>query len=623
MDGDPRFPERTWKDLIELAVDAILLVGEDRRIWLANHQACELTLWREEDLRNQPMSVLFSPGELARAPLDYDTVSRGHTVRRTRTLTRKDGTEVPVEMTSKRMPDGTFQTFLRDMTDQVRALRELKLSEEKYAKAFKTSPDAINLTRLADGCYLEINEGFTRMTGYTSEDVVGRSALPGDLGIWDSAEDRARVVAELRATGQVIGYEAPFRRKDGGLVIGLMSGKLIEIEGQACFLSVTRDITEKKKTEEALARSEQLEALGVLAGGIAHDFNNLLTGIFGYIAAARDRLPDRPEVQGLLDEALGVHDRAKALSRQLLTFAKGGAPVKQAVDLEELLGETVHFALAGSRVAADLSIAPGLWACDADRHQIGQVIDNLLINARDVLPDGGTVAVTARNLAPGDPVPVPLTPGPYVRVTVADNGPGIPPDVLPRIFDPYFTTKSKGHGLGLATSYSILRRHGGHLSAESSPGEGARFTFYLPALGAPPAQETPTPASSAVPKAGRILLLDDEDFIREIGGLLLTGLGCLVTATRTGPETLDRFRTAREQGAPFDLVFLDLTIPGEEGGVEVLKALGGLDPTVRAVATSGYSDDPVMAEPGRFGFAASLAKPYGQKDLRALLDRLL
>jgi PAS domain S-box-containing protein len=609
-----------WKTLFDKAVDAILITrGSELIVEACNEEACRMTGYPQDQLTGMKAEDLFSAQSIAKEPFQKGLLEEGQSVYRERILIRADGTEIPVEMHSKRMPDGSYQTFLRDITQARKVLEELTLSEEKFAKAFKTSPDAVNLTRLRDGLYLEINEGFTAMSGYTSEDVVGRSSLPGDLGIWVHAEDRQRAIAELKANGMVKNYEAAFRRKDGTQFFGNFSARKLVFGGEECLLSITRDITEKKRTEEALRSAQKLEALGVLAGGIAHDFNNLLTGVFGFIALAKTNLPDESPAQRDLDRALAVFDRAKALSYQLLTFAKGGAPAKQPVVLTRLLQESVRFALSGSSVDAEVKAPDDLAPCLADVHQIGQVLDNLLINARDAMAGRGRVLVEACNVSADDPVPTPLEPGSWVKVSVSDEGTGIAPEVLPRIFDPFFTTKASGHGLGLATAFSILKRHGGTLVAESG-GHGSRFSFWLPSAEVPcPKSET---EGRGTHRSCRLLLLDDEEFIRSLAAQLFPAWGHQVTTAASAQETVDLYEQARRRGEPFDLVLLDLTIRGGEGGRETLDRLKKLDPHVRAAASSGYSDDPVMADPVRFGFLGRLAKPYRQDDFEALLASL-
>lgn len=610
-----------WETYFGESADALIVLDGQGTVLEFNEAACRLTGFGPEALKMSPVGVLFSAEELDRTPFRFDLLADGSVVRSSRMLRRADGTLIPVEMVTSPLSNRTLLSAFRDMSEVRRAQEALRLSEEKFSKAFRTSPDAINLTRISDGTYVDVNEGFTRMTGWTAAEVVGRRSLPGDLGVWDRAEDRDNVVRLLADRGEVRGYEARFRRKDGGIVIGSMSARRIDIDSEPCLLSVTRDVTELRRTEEALRRAQKLEALGVLAGGIAHDFNNLLTGVFGHLELARALVPGTSALGDHLDSALTAFDRAKALTLQLLTFARGGAPVKRSVDLGGLIAQTVRFTLAGSGVRAQLDMEEPLLPCEADANQIVQVLENLILNARQAMPKGGTITVRAEGLGPDDPVPPPLEPGRYLKVEVADEGCGIPAENLSKVFDPFFTTKAEGTGLGLATSYSIIQRHGGVLEAESQEGEGSRFRFYLPAgTEAPPAVPRTEPGGAVTGLT--ILYLDDEPLLREIAVALLAHRGHRVTPVATGADAVRLYGQALGTGQPFDLVLLDLTLPGGEGGLEVLTRLQERDPGVRAVATSGYSVDPVMAEPTRFGFLASLPKPFLDRDFEDLLGRI-
>jgi CheY-like chemotaxis protein len=354
----------------------------------------------------------------------------------------------------------------------------------------------------------------------------------------------------------------------------------------------------------------------VLAGGIAHDFNNLLSGLFGYIDLARECVEKGSTASEYLDKAFSVFGRAKDLTGQLLTFAKGGAPAKKTTSLASLLRDTIHFALSGSSVKSHFEIEKDLWPCDVDENQIGQVVDNIVINARDAMPMGGTITVTAENVPPGGTLPAVLGPGNYVRIGIRDQGTGIAPEHLSRIFDPFFTTKQKGSGLGLATSYSIVKRHDGAIKAESELGKGATFFVYLPASKELFAQGVLN-AGNAAQHTGRgwVLVMDDEAFICDIAASMLQNMGYSVETTVHGRDAIDKFNKARDAGNPFDLVILDLTIPGGMGGKQTKDELRKIAPAVKIMASSGYSDDPIMAHPRKNGFDGSVRKPYDKTEL--------
>jgi two-component system, cell cycle sensor histidine kinase and response regulator CckA len=513
-------------------------------------------------------------------------------------------------------------SIVHDISDRHRAERALRESEEKFSKAFHGSPDSININRYADGVYLEINEGFTRMTGYTEADVLGRSSTPGDLGIWVDQADRDRMVAALAEHGETE-LEARFRRKDGGILLGAMSARLIEIDGVKCVLTITRNVTERRRTEEAQLTAQKLQSLSLLAGGIAHDFNNLLAGILGNISLARMEAQGADAVNSTLLGAERATLRARDLTHQLLTFARGGAPVKRLADVGGLVREAASFASHGSPCACEFDIPPGLWPAQIDEGQLGQVVQNIVINAVQAMPAGGTIRLDARNERLDESNRWSLPAGPYLRVSIADQGSGIPEEQLTRIFDPYFTTKQTGSGLGLATSYSILRNHGGHLGVSSVLGRGSTFTFLVPAE---PDRAMPSAAAEWIEvsaRGHRVLVMDDQELVRGMAERMLRTLGFSTQGASNGEEALELYRAARSEGRPYQLAILDLTVVGGMGGKATLAALRSMDPTLKVIISSGYSDDPVLADYREHGVSGVLPKPYRLAELKSVLREVL
>ncbi|MHB8809509.1 MAG: hybrid sensor histidine kinase/response regulator [Desulfobulbaceae bacterium] len=385
---------------------------------------------------------------------------------------------------------------------------------------------------------------------------------------------------------------------------------------------VFRDISEKRLMEYEIGKLEKLRAIGQLAGGIAHDFNNLLTAILGNISLARLSAGPASPVAEKLDRAESAVMKAKGLTQQLLTFAKGGAPQKKLISLDQLLREAAEFSLRGSNCLYRFDIADDLWPVMADSGQISQVINNLIINADQAMPDGGTITVTAANFRQADSEDLPLDPGSYVRVICSDQGSGIPAEHLPFVFDPYFTTKQTGSGLGLSTVYSIIRRHGGFITVTSKEGEGTTFTFYLPAAEGESEERESVPMK--IQKgAGRILVMDDDAAVREVAKQMLMELGYTPSLTSNGEEAVAAFATARQEGNPFACVILDLTIPGGMGGRDTVVQLAAMDSTVRAIVSSGYSSDPVVANYRKYGFQAAVNKPYSLNELSRVLHQVL
>jgi signal transduction histidine kinase/CheY-like chemotaxis protein len=379
------------------------------------------------------------------------------------------------------------------------------------------------------------------------------------------------------------------------------------------------EIAQREQTEEELLRARKLESLGVLAGGIAHDFNNFLTVVQGNIEVAKGQLNAHEPAQESLNQAASACQRAKFLSSQLLTFAKGGAPVRRVVSIAQLVTDAVHLARTGSAIAIEVKIAEGLWAAQADAGQIGQVLHNILINAREAMPGGGAIEVRAENVAvandAGDA-------DPRVRISIRDDGPGISPEVLRRIFDPYFTTKPGGTGLGLATAYAIVVKHGGHISVESTPGVATEFTVDLPASLETPLSQAPmnVPVQTGTE---RLLVMDDDEALRILFKAVLTQLGYDVQTAGDGAEAVALYETSKATGRAFDAVLLDLTVTGGMGGVEAAAKLKELDPSLKLIVSSGYSDAPVMSHFAEYGFDAVILKPWTVKEMSEVLRRVL
>jgi PAS domain S-box-containing protein len=388
---------------------------------------------------------------------------------------------------------------------------------------------------------------------------------------------------------------------------------------------VFRDITEKQKIEQNLLKTQKLESLGLLAGGIAHDFNNLLAGIFGYLDMAREhvRAGENLEADTLLGKALDVYDRAKGLTQQLLTFSKGGEPVKKTGDPGKTIVKTVKFALSGSNVKAEFTISENLWQCDFDESQISQAVDNIVINAKHAMPAGGLLKVSARNSVITKTTTLPLPPGKYVRISFKDQGKGITKQHLPKIFDPFFTTKKSGSGLGLTTCYSIIKKHDGHIEVESALKKGTTVTIYLPACTHKNHEQKLTLSTKNKKVAGSILVMDDEDYVRAVMESMLKNIGCTVVSTRNAEETIAAFKEAIEHREPFSAVILDLTIPGGAGGKQIVTKLLEMDAHAHIIASSGYSEDPVMSDPAKYGFSGRIGKPFRISELRSVLASVL
>ncbi len=511
-----------------------------------------------------------------------------------------------------------------DVEERRRAERSLAAEKDRLTVTMRSIADGVIATD-REGRVLLLNRVAEQICGRPMEQAVGRS-LDRLLGRPDRGPDRRADLARQAVAGEcaVEAPEGPLVDADGReRLVAMSAAPIHDDEGSVVgSVLVIRDVTERRRIEEELNRSARMGSLAVLAGGIAHDFNNLLTGVFGYVGLAAKQLGRPERARASLQAAEAAIDKARALTGQLLTFTRAGEPTAAPFDLQTALRDSAQLALSGSNVRCELELTADLWPCLGDAHQIAQVIDNLVINARQSMPGGGSIALRASNVSPGEAGGA-LAPGRYVRFDVEDHGGGIPPGLRERVFEPFFTTKATGTGLGLATAYSIVRRHGGRMDFASTPGGGTTFSVWLPAA----ADANPGTAAAAgaelAARRGRVLVMDDEAYVREVLAEFLGSEGHAVAVAAHGDEAVALVRAGHLAGRPFDVALLDLTIPAGDDGAQVLVRLRALDPRLRAVASSGYSADPVMSDPARFGFTAALPKPYPLDDLSALLQRLL
>lgn len=390
-------------------------------------------------------------------------------------------------------------------------------------------------------------------------------------------------------------------------------------------LLMLRDITERKRAEQEMLKTEKLDSLELVAGGIAHDFNNLLTGTIANISLAKMQASRGSVQYEALRNAEKAAAGAKHLTHQLLTFTRGGEPVKKPSSLSRILKDGIALALSGSKIKSELCISKDLWAAEVDQQQIGQALQNLFINALQAMPNGGELTVNAENFSVEDATSrLALQSGRYVKISIGDTGCGIPHENIGKIFDPYFTTKPKGSGIGLATAYSVIKRHGGAIEVSSEVNVGTTFFIYLPAVLEceiePPVLDS---GESPALGTGRILIMDDDEAIRTVVKDLLTILGYDVAEAADGAQCIEIYKEAKEAGQTFSAVIMDLTVPGGMGGKLAIEKLLELDPGVKAIVSSGYSTDPVMSDYRSFGFKGIVAKPYNAVELSRALHKLL
>ncbi len=555
---------------------------------------------------------------------------------------RKDDSEIFFEVYSQTI---TFQetyanlVILIDITETKQAESAFRESEERFKMLVDRMEEGFAIGDVLDN-FTYVNNRFCEIIGYTADELIGKN-------IKEIVSPRYHYILkeqlDLRKKGAAEPYELILAHKSGIDVptligpAGLFDEDTEEYTG--CF-AVFTDITELKnmtseklRLQHDLLNSRRIESLGILAGGIAHDFNNILTSILGNLSLAKVYLEAEPksDLREIVAEAENATIRAKSLTQQLLTFSKGGAPIRKTTSsIGELIKTTANFVIRGKSCNVKFELDKKLYAVDIDEAQMSQVINNLVLNAIQAMPNGGTIHIRGENTEISEKVNLPLTPGKYIRIEVKDEGVGIPPENLPKIFDPYFTTKHKEksdetsapRGLGLTTAFSIIQNHKGYMPVESELGVGSTFTIYLPAS-INKIKKAKKAKVSIYSGKGRILLLDDEPTVRKIGKKMLEKLGYDVILTIDGDEAIDVYKKSIDQGNDFDLLIMDLTIPGGLGGLEAFKEIIKFNPEVKAVVSSGYSNDPIMAHFSDYGFAGVLIKPYTIEVLSKTLASIL
>ncbi len=565
--------------------------------------------------------------------ISYDQ-SPGHAIQRPLELSglRENGNIFPLEisLTSWKVGLDTHYGFiLRDISDRKQMERTVIEEKDRLVTTLQSVAEGI-LTTDREGHVSFLNTLAEQITGWTQQEALHKPlqeilrithdnpqaseapspAFSGSTAVLWNPDTPHTLTTRRGDQRTLLLREAPIRDHSGHLM-----GTVV----------LFRDITDQFRQQEEQQRMSKLNSLGVLAGGLAHDFNNLLTTILGNVFVAKLRMiPNDPLTQNL-EQAEQACLRAKELTQQLLTFAKGGAPIKTSVALGDLLRKSTIFALSGSSLSCHFDIPEHLWPLDADPSQLRQVFQNIALNARQAMPEGGHFTIRVENLNLHSPPLLPspsLSPGNYLKISFQDQGTGIDPQHLPNIFDPYFTTKSGGSGLGLATAHSIIQQHQGHISVESTLGEGTTFQVFMPSSYAAP-DPIDTKMSVLPQGRGRILVMDDEASIRRMVQDALTQFGYEVTGVTNGQEAIEAFSLSLQTGETFDVVLLDLTVPGGMGGKEAIHHLRKLDPHLKAVVTSGYSDDPIMSNFERYGFQGILVKPYKILDLAKLLESML
>ena len=625
-----RKSEEKFRSITEQMTETVYLTDQQGVITYMSPVAEEIFGFRAEEMVRRHFMEFLAEESIEKALTAFMTsFEQGTPVKNLELrMKRKDGTIFSGELQgrpyhSQGVDAGTIG-IIRDVTEKKAAEEALRESEERFRLTFLTSPDSININRLHDGLYVDINEGFTRLTGFSREDVLGQTSLAID--IWHDPADRDRLVAGLREKGSYDNLEAVFRRKDGTLATALMSARIIFLQGVPHIISVTRDISdlrraqeEQEKLQAQLQQAQKMEAVGTLAGGIAHDFNNLLQAISGYTQLLLYKKDEDNEDFASLKAIQAAGMKASQLVRQLLLFSRKAGMERKPIELNHEV-EHAHRMLERTipkMIDIEARLAERLWPINADPVQMEQILLNLGTNAADAMPEGGRLVITTENVMLDEDqarLRLRAEPGPFVLLTVSDTGQGMAGDVMDKIFEPFFTTKEigKGTGLGLASVYGIVQNHQGYITCDSEVGRGTAFKIFLPAL----EQESEGQAevlAVASPPGGTetILIVDDEESIRTFASQALQMLGYRALTASTGEEALETY--AREQG-DIGLVIMDLGMPGM-GGHRCFSKLISLDPSARVLIASGYAVNNETKQTLDAGAAGYIGKPFELDEL--------
>jgi PAS domain S-box-containing protein len=613
------------KSLLRCIIDSVgdlIYIKDMNGVYRACNKASEAFVGLSESDQIGKTDFDFFDRDIAEAIQEFDQqiLASGKECRIEEWVTYRDGSRGLLDSVKAPYfgPEGEQLGLVgisRDITERKRMEKALHDSEEQFRTLCNAAPIGIFRSD-SEGNANYFNPRWEEITGIPAAEGLGKGWLKGIHP--DDLETLGKSWQEAEATGRNISQEHRQLTPQGDTVwVRALASPIYGPDGTILSqVGTLEDITELRQARQEMLKAVKLESLGVLAGGIAHDFNNILTAVFGNISLARFQLHDSEAVHKRLTDAENAIVRAADLTKQLLTFARGGEPVKKIIKVNDLLQDSARFLLHGSKVDCEFRLDDGIWPVEADEGQLAQVIHNLVLNAVQAMPQGGKLMVQAHNI--GSPIKVNRS----VKISVADTGTGIAEQTLQRIFDPYFTTKPQGNGLGLATCYSIINKHGGKIRVESTVGKGTTFIISLPASDRE-CESKPKFSAKLSHGSGRVLVMDDNEDIRSTARVILTELGYTVELTENGAEAVELYLQRKEQGTPFSAVILDLTIPGGMGGKETLEKLIDIDPAIKAIVSSGYSNDPVMANHREHGFSAVLSKPYLPQEMGMVLLGLI
>jgi PAS domain S-box-containing protein len=622
--------EERFRGVVERNFDVIFMLDTKGRFIYVSPSVISASGYRIDEMVGKLFQEFLPEDMLEISILLFGDLLKGKEVIGFETFFyKKDGTRLSIEINlSPIVTEGEvtgIQGVARDITERKLAEEALMEEKERLSITLRSIAEGVIATDIKWRVHL-MNKIAEDMTGWRQDDVLGKNLNDVLLLVYKKTgakKDFTKFVT-LQDSTEVLRPNTVLVRRDK--TERIVSGRTAPIRDRSSkiigYVIIIRDITDEVKFHSEIMKIEKLESIGILAGGIAHDFNNILTAIMGNVNLAKLIAQENPRLNEILDDAEKASQRAQELTQQFLTFAKGGAPVRQIASAEEIIKDSSRFILRGSDVRCAFNFQNGLWPVNVDVGQLSQVIQNLVINADQAMPEGGDITISTENVIVSPESVLPVRTGRYVKITISDTGIGIPLENIPRIFDPYFSTKSDGNGLGLTSTYSIIKGHEGHISVESQVGKGTTFYVYLPSSDAVGEAAKPKNESSYRGK-GRVLFMDDDEAVNSTSKKMLEHLGFTVEIAQDGDRAVELYQRSMQEGAPFDLVILDLTIPGGMGGKKTIEKLVAMDKNIKAIVSSGYSNDMIMASCREFGFKGVIAKPYRIDELARVVEQVM
>ncbi|MBP7736079.1 MAG: PAS domain S-box protein [Spirochaetes bacterium] len=625
-----RRSEERFRGVVERNFDIIFMMDTEGRITYMSPSITAMSGFRADELVGKMFGNYLDDDVAGIGRLIFGDLLKGKEIIGYETsFKKKDGTRLSVEINlSPIMKNDAVmgvQGIARDVSERKMAEEALLEEKERLAITLRSIGEGVIAMDIKWRVHL-INKAAEELTGWRQDEVMGKT-ISDVLVLIDQ---KTGIVKDPVKTGLIQDVSVGFRsntvlvRRDRTeRIVSEHCAPIFDRSGRVSgYVIVVRDISDEVKFHGELLKIEKLESIGILAGGIAHDFNNILTAIMGNINLAKLMVSGNVRLMDILEDAEKASVRAQELTHQFLTFSKGGAPVRRIASIEEIIRDSSRFILRGSNVRCVYNFQDDLWPVNVDVGQFSQVIQNLVINADQAMPDGGDITITTENIILSADSGLPVSPGRYVKIIVSDTGIGIPLENQSKIFDPYFTTKGSGNGLGLTSTYSIIKRHDGYIFVDSHIGAGTTFFIYLPSSDT--AGEAEELQNRSLPTgSGRILFMDDDEAVTSTASKILKHLGYTVDIAVDGDMAVALYEQSMKDGLPYDLVILDLTIPGGMGGRKTIEKLLALNGNIKAIVSSGYSNDPIMANYRDYGFSGVIAKPYRIDELAGVVGEVL